>query len=567
MASALSAFRQRRPRLPYLLLIVLAGLLHVQQGPAFLALGRPRHSQVARTALGVTWRPLRVSQPKVKQEVPFLPQKQLAGRISQSNSVQELMELLDEELDGEVFNDLHASAAFTRLAGFKSTLSRGLDSPVVSRFVEKVAALLREQQVAAREAVKILMALAKMGGLGVRMHSLVPSLAEAVESGGNDFSEQEASDCVWAIASLNLDTGEALAKVPENMAFTIREKQADLTPDQVTKTLWATATLQDKEVLVTLVEGLVEWSVKKQLGFTAQDISRLFWSVATLQTQVPHVALVLPSFQKQAERVSKGLTSKGLSEILWALAALKERVPVLQQLLPALLAQVPRVAREMTAAEAAQILRSGVVMQEGYSRFWVAPVSTLRSVVVARLGTQTAAVVADSVYGLAHLNYDSVATTKALDALAAVAPALVVQMTPQDLAATVYGFALQGTSCSHFLNEVRDVLQRAAPSWPPETRGAVLPTVAWAAARLPIDKEQRIAFTELASVFLQEVSLEDGWSLCALASSLRDYSDSFPELLAKVQQALENQGLSQEAVEKSSAGVEEWLKWKRRSSR
>ena len=81
-------------------------------------------------------------------------QRKLTKELADVPSAQQLLDILDQELDGELLDDIHISAAFTRLARHKKGFDRAMQqSPVIKRLVAK-ALILLERAVPEHEATR-----------------------------------------------------------------------------------------------------------------------------------------------------------------------------------------------------------------------------------------------------------------------------------------------------------------------------------------------------------------------------------------------------------------------------
>ena len=78
-------------------------------------------------------------------------QKKLTKELADVPSAQQLLDILDRELDGELLNQFHISAFFTRLARHKKEFDRVMQqSPVIKRFVVEVLSALERDELSAR---------------------------------------------------------------------------------------------------------------------------------------------------------------------------------------------------------------------------------------------------------------------------------------------------------------------------------------------------------------------------------------------------------------------------------
>ena len=91
-------------------------------------------------------------------------QKKLTSQLADVPSAQQLLDILDPELDGELLNEFHISAAFTRLARHKKGFDRAMQqSPVIKRLVAKVLSALERDELFARASANVFWAIASLG--------------------------------------------------------------------------------------------------------------------------------------------------------------------------------------------------------------------------------------------------------------------------------------------------------------------------------------------------------------------------------------------------------------------
>ena len=118
-------------------------------------------------------RPTRVGRSPRSSRGPRSPsdtetaQRKLTSQLADVPSAQQLLDILDRELDGQLLNKFHISAAFTRLARHKKGFDRAMQqSPVIERLVVKVMSMLERDELPARQSVNAFWAIASLGEKG-----------------------------------------------------------------------------------------------------------------------------------------------------------------------------------------------------------------------------------------------------------------------------------------------------------------------------------------------------------------------------------------------------------------
>jgi tellurite resistance protein len=160
------------------------------------------------------------------------------------------------------------------------------------------------------------------------------------------FDAQNASNAIWAAATLDLEDAHVVNALARACVDRVREFNAQ----DASNALWSIATLKvsDDHVITALSQACVD----RVRVFNAQDASNALWSIATLKVSDDHVITALS--QACVERVRE-MNAQNASNALWSIATLKVSydhvITALSQ------ACVDRV-REMKAQEASNALWS-----------------------------------------------------------------------------------------------------------------------------------------------------------------------------------------------------------------
>ena len=132
-------------------------------------------------------------------------QKKLTSQLADVPSAQQLLDILDRKLDGQLLNEFHISAAFTRLARHKKGFDRAMQqSPVIKRFVMKVLSMLERGGLPARQSANVFWAFASLGEKGGSLQELIPPLTESLVVQTEVMKPQEVANVIWAAAILQL---------------------------------------------------------------------------------------------------------------------------------------------------------------------------------------------------------------------------------------------------------------------------------------------------------------------------------------------------------------------------
>ena len=252
-------------------------------------------------------------------------------------SAAELLKLLDEVVDGPIFNYFHASAAYHSLA----TKWRGgltpsdKASPVLPRLAARVEDMALKGELQPRAVANVVWSLGQLSDFldvpkGLLM-ALVKSLGE--KAGGMD--PQQLSNSLLACLQLKGVAPEVLAALPK-LAAQISIKAKDMVPQDLSNNLWAALRLKDSApAVLEMVPAHLEEIPRNQAGFKAQEICNCLEALVLLQDSVREVNHFLTAalgskndfLQVTASRVSTLLpTLKGkdlklaVPGVVWACA-------------------------------------------------------------------------------------------------------------------------------------------------------------------------------------------------------------------------------------------------------
>ena len=215
----------------------------------------------------------------------------LTLEIKQAKSATELLDLLDEVVDGPIFNDFHASAAYHSLA----TKWRGgltpsdQASPVLLRLATRVQKMTEEGQLGSREVANVLYSLGKLSDDVEVPKGLLMALVKSLRERASDMNAHDLSNNLLACVKLKGVAAEVLTALPKLAAQTSM-KAKDMIPQALSNSLWAAARLKDDALeVLQMVPALVEEIPRNQAGFKSQEICNCLEALVLLRDSVKDI--------------------------------------------------------------------------------------------------------------------------------------------------------------------------------------------------------------------------------------------------------------------------------------
>ena len=198
-----------------------------------------------------------------------IAQKKLTKQLSDVPSAQQLLDILEQELDGELLDHIHISAAFTRFARHKRGFDTAMQqSPVIERLVAKVLSLLERGDLPARPSVNVLWAIASLGERGGCLQELIPPLTQNLAIQSQSMNPQHVANAIWAAATLQLPDKLLRSLLPK-LACRVLEKTSEFNAQAVANTMWATATLKGRAPeLLEIHDVLAEMAAARAADLT-----------------------------------------------------------------------------------------------------------------------------------------------------------------------------------------------------------------------------------------------------------------------------------------------------------
>ena len=262
-------------------------------------------------------------------------------------SAAELLDLLDGVVEGPIFNNFHASAAYHSLATWKR--KGGLTpsdkaSPVLPKLAARVQDMALKGQLEPREVSNVFWSLGQLSdGLGVSK-GLLTALVQALGEKASRMNAQDLSNNLLACVQLKAVAPEVLTVLPK-LAAQISIKAKDMKPQELSNSLWAVAHLRDDachEDVQKFVTPLACQILEKANGMIPQHLANSLWAAAQLKDIAPDATKIVPAMVAQIQDKPKNMNPQDLSNNVWAAARLKDDAPGVLQMVPALAEEIPR---------------------------------------------------------------------------------------------------------------------------------------------------------------------------------------------------------------------------------
>ena len=264
--------------------------------------------------------------------------KRLTSKIKNAQSAKKLIEALDGAVDSQVFNFVHASATYTRLASviWRNSLQQSdWKSPVLLRLHARVKAMALEEHLDEQASTTILYSLAWLSDRFSLPTELLDALVKSMPTKLRGMDEQRLSNSLWACARLQSTHPVVLDIVPK-IAAQIPKKAKDLVPQDLSNCLWASAQL--KNVAPDVLETVL--AIAAQIPNKAKDmippqLSNCLLVVLQLKSEVPEVLEIVPAIVGEIPPRIKDTNPQEMSNSLEALVLLRDSVPKLAGFLAA----------------------------------------------------------------------------------------------------------------------------------------------------------------------------------------------------------------------------------------
>lgn len=485
----------------------------------------------------------------------------LTAAILTATNAKELLAVLAPELEGELLDHIHISAAFTRLVRYKQSFNAELQrSPVVARLVDRTIGLLKRKAFPPKDSANAMWAIASLGEAGHVLHELLPSLVKSCADQSTQLRAQEVANVIWAAATLELPDQDLRLLLPPLCDSVLGLAATLFDAHSVAYIIWATAQLKGRAPELLEIHGaLAQMVTDKQAALKPAEIASIFRSATILKDDAPHFPEALPGLMTELGRVRHSFSPQDVADVVSSFAAFKEQVPVLKEWLPDLLEEVPRATRDLTFKAASRILLAGAILRGEHVKLWRPLVPKLSSVLLQKLSSASDEAVANSAWALALLA-DNSAQREALEKLAQAATPMVATMPPSHVAKACYGLALRGVSWKPFWDSASEAVRATVKKWDTQSKALILPDLAWSFAKLGISDGPLLKAVaenlDGLSAHLTE------WSLCALAFAAGTFGSEFdPAFVQEILDETKRRNLGPQAVAKSAAGVDDFYNW------
>ena len=140
--------------------------------------------------------------------------RRLTSQIKKAKSVDKLLKVLDKAVDSDIFNEIHASAAYHRLAKGGELSPKQAEGPVLSKLHAQLRALIAADQLRAREAASIFWSAEKLFATVPSVADVIPDLVQAVTQTSESMTSQGLSNCILAVKKLQKDVPAVLQLIP-----------------------------------------------------------------------------------------------------------------------------------------------------------------------------------------------------------------------------------------------------------------------------------------------------------------------------------------------------------------
>ena len=255
--------------------------------------------------------------------------RELTLQIKHAKSATELLKLLDEEVDGPIFNYFHVSAAYLKLATkWKGGLTPSeKESPVWPRLAARVQNMIEEGQLDLQAVANVLYSLGKLCDVVDVPEGLLMALAAQISIKAKDMVPQALSNSLWAAARLKAP--EVLEMVPA-LVNQIPRNQTEFFSQDICNCLEGLILLQDSVREVNDFLAAPSKSKNDFLQVAAHRFSRLLPKLKgkklALEMPVAVWAFARVNFYDEellvsvAQRGKSGGTLQGLTD--WSLCAM-----------------------------------------------------------------------------------------------------------------------------------------------------------------------------------------------------------------------------------------------------
>ena len=303
------------------------------------------------------WAPRRQRTVRLGQQLAGKPSsgnlqaKILTFQITKATSARRLGNVLDDIVDGPIFDSIHASAAYKRLEALKrkgALRQRDWDDQVLLRLHARVEDMALEGKLGPRQTANVLNSLGHLSEQFGTPTQLLAALVKSVPAKVKGMNAFDLSTCMWASAKLK-DTALVVLEMVSAIAVQIPNKAKDMEAEGLSNCLWASGQLKDvvaPDVLAG-VSAIAAQIPKKAQDVKPQHLSNCLWAFVQLKDIAPDVLAGVSAIAAQIPKKAQDVKPQHLSTCLWAFVQLKDIAPDVLEAVLSIVGQIRERATDM----------------------------------------------------------------------------------------------------------------------------------------------------------------------------------------------------------------------------
>ena len=199
----------------------------------------------------------------------------LTQRMKEAKSAKQFLSILEEALDGAVFNDFHASVAYHSLATLKrkgELRASDRENSVLGKLNDRFKDLLAKGNMPPRFWANVLRSVAHLSNALPNVLDTIPALIAQIPLMAKDMNSRNLSNSLWAAATLREVAPDLLKMVPALVAE-ISATRESMNAQDVSNNFWAAATLKEAAPdVLNMVHALVAQILLTAKNMNAQDV-------------------------------------------------------------------------------------------------------------------------------------------------------------------------------------------------------------------------------------------------------------------------------------------------------
>lgn len=474
------------------------------------------------------------------------------------SSVDALLSVLEAEMKGPVFNHIHISAAFSRMAKVRSySDKRAWSSPVLVSLIDVTRKQLEDGPLDARTCSSLFYSIATLHVYAPALKGILPLLVESVKFAAHDFDTQGLTNVIWGTAKLNT-WDDGLRSMMSLLADVMVDTADSFEGRQLANIFWAGAVLrhQSPELLQAL-PAMAEVAEDRMMELNAQGIANTLWAVATLKESVPCLQQLLPSLALAVLGTVQSFNAQNIANSIWAIARLKGNATDLYKAYPALLKAAEREMPRMNHQGIANIMWAAATLRnDAPSVNEILPSLTARLAGVVR--TMNKQDVANVIWSCGSLRLSSALSERILSMAVPRAQELLGTFTAQDVAMLCLGIGTCAIRDTAFLKSLVAHVRDKVSTWDRKGTQQALPVLAWALAKL--SARSRVLLQTIAEHITPSLRRVNPWSLCALSWSYQELAagEAFADFRERLRAEVERRHIPADMASTAYLTPEEW---------